>query len=806
MSLAVVGVLLSFSAFSDARDVSLFNDGWKFRLEDRFEYKSSELDDSDWREVMLPHDWSIESAFSETNSGRNAWLPGGIAWYRKTFTLLESCKGKHIEIQFGGVYKNAAVWINNTHVGTQHDGYTSFFYDISELLYYGGKENVIAIQVDNSIQPNCRWYSGSGIYRNVHLKILEPTHVATWGTFITTPEVSKKRATVSVETTVENMDEAKELVLETIIYDAENRAVATTRSEVAASRFAKKTIQQELQVKRPNLWSVDTPYLYRAESVLKSGKVVLDRYPSTFGIRSIEFDADRGFFLNGENMKMKGVCLHHDAGSFGAAVPDASIWRYRLQKLKAMGCNAIRTAHNPASATFMDLCDEMGFLVMDEFVDKWDKTYRPSLAEDSPFYDVSFFDPNFSDEWKRNFESTILRDRNRPSVIMWSVGNENHPPESLGQKHGLRTYASFVRSLDPTRPVISGMERGKDYKGKNIVERKVNDIIDSCRYMDLIALNYGEQWCEMIGEKKPGKPFVGTESYRYFNSTLEVRFASVERSPWLDALENDNNMGVFLWPGIGYLGESKTFPNASGNSGLISSAEFRRHESYLYEAFWTEEPMVYLAIYEEDPDTVEGTWGTPKLSRNWNRIAGEATHAATYGNCDSVNLYLNGKLLGNQKLADVPNWIMKWRDIAYEEGTLTAKGVVDGVEVCASTVTTAGDVSRIRLTADAESLKSAGFIRVDLQLTDDAGRPVVFSEKELTFKISGDAEIFALNNGNGDVVNSRLNRTNRPTYLGRCLCLIKTGDDTGAFTLTVKGPGLEAAVLELEVAGTGNET
>jgi beta-galactosidase len=585
-------------------------------------------------------------------------------------------------------------------------------------------------------------------------------------------------------------------VLETIIYDADHREVASGRSKVSASRFAKKTVRQELTVKKPNLWSVDAPHLYRAESVLKSGKVVLDRYPTTFGIRSIEFDAERGFFLNGENLKMKGVCLHHDAGSFGAAVPDASIWRFRLEKMKELGCNAIRTAHNPASDEFMDLCDELGFLVMNEFVDKWDKTYRPNLAEDDPFYDVSFFDPNFSDEWKRNFESTILRDRNRPSVIIWSVGNENHPPESPGQKNGLRTYASFVRSLDPTRPVISGMERGKDYKGKNIVERKVNDIIDSCRYMDLIALNYGEQWCKMIAEKKPGKPFLSTESYRYFNSTPEVRFASVERSPWLDALENDNNMGVFLWPGIGYLGESRTYPKAGGNSGLISSAEFRQHVSYLYEAFWTEEPMVYLAIYEEDPDTVEGTWGTPKLSRNWNRTAGETTHAATYSNCDSVNLYLNGKLLGNRKLADVPNWIMKWRDIAFEEGTLTAKGVVDGAEVCESTVKTAGEASRIQLTVDEESLKSAGFVRIELQLTDDAGLPVPFSEKELTFSIGGDAVIFALNNGNGDVVNSRLNTTSRPTYLGRCLCLVKKGSDTGAFTLTVNGPGLEAAVFE----------
>ncbi|MCK4957938.1 MAG: DUF4982 domain-containing protein, partial [Planctomycetes bacterium] len=237
---------------------------------------------------------------------------------------------------------------------------------------------------------------------------------------------------------------------------------------------------------------------------------------------------------------------------------------------------------------------------------------------------------------------------------------------------------------------------------------------------------------------------------------------------------------------------------ASGNSGLISSTEFRRHESYLYEAFWTEEPMVYLAIYEEDPDTLEGTWGTPKLSRNWNRTAGEMVNAVTYGNCDSVNLYLNGRLLGNQKLADFPNWIMKWRDIAYEEGTLTAKGVVDGVEVCDSTVKTAGDASRMRLTADTESLKPAGFIRVELQLTDDAGRPVVFSEKDLTFEISGDAEIFALNNGNGDVVNSRLNCTNRPTYKGRCLCLIKKESDASSFTLTVKGAGLEAAVLELK--------
>lgn len=785
-----------FSAYSsnqtESRKIINFNADWKFFLDDKKEFCSEAYDDRNWRSIDLPHDWSVEAEFSKENSGRNAWLPGGIAWYRKTFDLPKEYAGKNIEIQFDGIYKNASIWVNNHPVGQQYDGYTSFYYEISELLK-AGESNTIAVRVDNSIQPNCRWYSGSGIYRNTWLTITNKTHVATWGTFISTPLIEEKKAQVEIVTTIENLDVKKNLNLETIIYDPKGNKVISSSSKFETGHYRSTEIKQQLVIPNPQLWELEDTKLYTAVSVITSDKGIEDEYKTTFGLREILFDADKGFFLNGKNLKMKGVCLHHEAGSLGAAVPKA-VWRRRLEKLKSIGCNAIRTAHNPSTVEFLDLCDELGFLVMDEFVDKWENPYKKPSAKKNPFFDVPFADPHFSTEWKKNFGATIRRDRNHPSVIIWSVGNENHSPGTAEENHGMKQYGAFVRNMDPTRPVISGMERGLD---KPVAE-KVEDIIESCEYMDLIALNYGEQWCKLIADRKPGKAYVSTESYVYFNSELEKRFANIERSPWLDVLDNDSNMGLFLWVGIDYLGESKTWPQLGTDCGLFDAAGFRKNSSYLYEAFWSEKPMVHLEVYEREADDFSktGRWWWPQTNEKWNFPKDSLLDIVTYTNCETVDLYLNNKKLGSQKLDDFPNWIMKWRKISHESGTLRAVGKINGKIVCQSEIHTTGKPQHIVINSDVKKPSANELVHIEISLTDKKGNLVTIDDKKLQFKLEGDGEIIALDNG--DICNSDAfsNKKSRLTYKGRCLCIVKVGKNhTQELKLSITSENLKPSSI-----------
>lgn len=745
--------------------------------------------------IELPHDWSVEHGFSKQSSGRNAWLPGGIGWYRKQFILPETYKKKHIEIQFDGVYRHVQVWVNGEHIGNQYDGYTSFYFDISPYLKFG-EPNVIAVKVDNSIQPNCRWYSGSGIYRNTWLTISDKLHVNNWGTYITTPEVSKEKAIVNVITTINNFRGKASFNLKTTLYNSKGIQVGFASTTIDAKLMKEYVVEQEIAIQSPELWSHETPNLYSAISQIENNNNLVDDYKSTFGIRTIDFDAEKGFFLNGQNLKLKGVCLHHDAGVLGASVP-LEIWRSRLHSLKEIGGNAIRTAHNPMSLEFMDLCDEMGFMVMDEFVDKWydNVPYANSNLKSNFFNPNGFGDPKFYLEWERNYKQTVFRDRNHPSVIMWSVGNENHSPGDVRQNAGLKKYASFVRTLDPTRPVISGMERGKD----GVPSEKVDAIIETTNYMDLIAMNYGEQWVEEIGNRNPGKPFVSTESYIYFNSTPEQRFANIERLPWFDVLDNDFNIGLFLWSGIDYLGESKKFPKLGSDSGLIDMAGFRKERSYLYEALWTDKPIVRIAVYEGHADdfSTSGRWGWPPMHESWNLETEKKYDLVTYTNCESVNLYLNDELIGNQKLSGFPNWIMKWRNINYQPGTLKAVGVVNEKEVCEFQLKTAGKLHHLGFKYDKKEVSSNEVIQVEVNLLDKKGNLISHEDALLNFELEGDGEIIGLSNGTINDITSFKNKKSRKTHKGKCLVIIKAGSKTNAMKLKVNSKNLKLQILNL---------
>ncbi|MCL7754604.1 glycoside hydrolase family 2 TIM barrel-domain containing protein [Polaribacter sp. Z022] len=747
-----------------------FNNNWKFNLSNKGEYSKPDYLDEDWRTLNVPHDWSIEQEFSKNNSGRNAWLPGGIGWYRKSVVIAKQDADKEFLIEFDGVYKNSTLWINGHYVGNQNDGYTNFHYNITSFLKFGEK-NTFAVKVDNSIQPNCRWYSGSGIYRNVWLVKTNKIAVDQFGTFITTPKISEDIALVNIETTIRNYSNSESISIETVIYNAKGLKVGSVKSNKNLKNRTTTKINQQVTINKPEFWSLQDTKTYSAKSVISKNGKVLDVYNSKFGIRTLEFHPKNGFFLNGENLKLKGVCLHHEAGVLGAAVP-IDIWKSRLKTLKSFGCNAIRTAHNPMSKEFLDLCDEMGFLVMNEFVDKWnsDASLVWAPKKHPTFFNPSgFADPFFEFEWQKNYKTTILRDRNHPCVIIWSVGNENHSPGTVEQIEGLRRYTAFVRSLDPTRPVVSGMERGKD----GDPSEKIKAIIKTTNEMDLIAMNYGEQWVKEIGLQNPDKPYVSTESYIYFNSTPKKRFANIEKAPWIDVLENNHNMGLFLWVGIDYLGESRNFPKLGSDSGLLDRAGFRKEISYLYEAFWSKKPMVRIAVYDGKADdfSTSGRWGSPPMKSNWNLEKNKKYDLVTYTNCDSVDLYLNGKKIGNKKLKDFSNWIVKWRDVNYKPGTLKAVGIINGKPVCEYVIRTSKKPSSFKFIP--KEITTRKIIQVEVNLTDRKGVLVSHIPTKVNFKINGNAKIIGIDNGD---VTDASNFNNTKTGIiknGRCLVLIQ---------------------------------
>src|SRR5690606_14506137 len=446
--LTVVIIFLFINVHAQHKTRIGFNDNWKFILDSSKVYSDPGFDDAAWRTLNLPHDWSIEGTFDKNNkagTGGGA-LPGGLGWYRKTFLIPFSQKDKIFFIGFDGVYKNSEVFINGHSLGIRPNGYISFQYDITPHLKYGVK-NVIAVKVDNSQQPNSRWYSGSGIYRNTWLTSVNKSHIEINGTFITTPVVTHEEAIVKIKTRIKNGGKAK---LITTIFDAAGKQVATSSSNISVEES-----DQRLVITNPQLWSVHDPALYKAVSQLVSGKNILDEYETVFGIRSFSFDAAKGFFLNGKSLKIIGVCNHHDLGALGAAINTRALER-QLEILKAMGCNGIRTAHNPPAPELLDLADKMGFIVMDEAFDMWAKPKSP--------FDYHL---DWSAWHRKDLEDLIVRDRNHPSVFMWSVGNEI--PEQWGdEKKGdstgrviSRELVSIIKNLDTTRPITTGNKIGR---------------------------------------------------------------------------------------------------------------------------------------------------------------------------------------------------------------------------------------------------------------------------------------------------------------------------------------------------------
>jgi beta-galactosidase len=789
-----------------------FDRGWRFHKGDFPGAEVPRLSDADWRILDLPHDWSIEGPFDEKepSSFCGAYLPTGIGWYRKRFHLPNSYKNKKLTIEFDGIYELSAVWVNGHFLGQRPYGYVPFFYDLTPHVALGD-ENVIAVKVDNSRQTNCRWYSGSGIYRHTWLLSTNKVHVAHWGTFVSSSRVSKQAAALRISTRISNESESPAgCTLVTSIIDGNGNVVDSAEASQDIATGQEYEFLQEIKVNLPHLWSVNDPYLYRAHSTVRTGGRTSDEYDTPVGIREAVFDADSGFLLNGERVKLNGVCLHHDGGSVGAAVPER-IWERRLEILKEMGCNAIRTSHNPFAAEFLDLCDRMGFLVMNEAFDEW----KVPKGQIGPNGYAKYFD-----EWyERDVQNLVRRDRNHPCVVLWSAGNEIGDQGSPQGAETLQQLLKVFNTEDPTRMVTAGCDHIHSEPASEAARPEFLALLD------VVGYNYVDRWRDrkekyysIDRHAFPRRRFVGTESEAMggvrgeypelfaasapvagFFQFLGGRNVDVEQL-WKFVSTYDYVAGDFMWTGIDHLGEAR-WPMKSSSSGVIDTCGFKKDGYYFYQSQWTDKPVLHLFPH----------W-------NWKGKEGQIIPVTCFTNCDTVELFLNGRSLGVKgyefpRLGMEVRWgnlpdrakvlrttadlHLSW-DVLYEPGALKAVGTKDGKIFATDEVYTTGDPASIGLSSDRASIGTdpSDVAHVTVHILDQNGRVVPIADNEIAFEIEGAGSLLATDNGNpASLEDYKSNR--RRAFNGLCLAIVKSNGKTGEIQVSAVSPGLQAARVSI---------
>ncbi|MBL7152594.1 MAG: DUF4982 domain-containing protein [Phycisphaerae bacterium] len=764
---------------ASGRLVQSFDFGWKFFKGEQQDAEKVDYNDSQWRAVDVPHDWSIEGNFGKDNAGKasGAYLPLGIGWYRKEFRIDSDQRVMKVFIEFDGIYKNSDVWINAHHLGKRWYGYASFRYDLTKHLNWDGA-NVMAVRVDNSEQT-CRWYSGSGIYRHVRLMLTERLHVGQWGTYVTTPEVSAISAKVKVKTLIKN-DYAvpKNCTLRTAILDDRGRRVAQAQSEKTIAGDGEFEFSQEMQVLTPALWSVESPGLYCAYTMVLEDQKIVDRCATPFGIRDIKWDPKKGLLVNGKSVLMKGVCLHHDLGALGAAFNDRAMER-RLEVLKSIGCNAIRTSHNPPAPQLLDMCDTMGFLVIDEAFDKWGGKHHATWSQD----------------WQRDLDSMIRRDRNHPCVVLWSVGNEVRGEEKKETQDKLKMLVDYVHKVEPSRKVTCGT-----------FPKYVPDFVG---IQDVAGLNYQEQWFDEYRQNDPNIVIISTEAYPYYRGRGDTHKAFYPMNPWFDAANNDYVAGSFIWTGIDYLGEAVAgWPLHGWNCSLIDTCGFPRPIAHLLRSLWTDEPMVYIAVVDESLDVQAETkdhWGWPKMVSHWTRpggpkLEGKDVKVVTFANCETVELLLNGLSLGVKKRADFEDGMMTWT-VPCLPGVIEAVGRNSGGVVCWDKLITAGKATAIALRADRPTIWADGhdLCHVEANVVDADGILVPGSSHLIRFHVSGQGKIVGVDNGNLWSTESYKAKA-RKAFGGRSMVIVQSTGEPGRIQLSATSAGLLPAALTIDAA------
>jgi beta-galactosidase len=776
------GVALASLAISTAgaREVLSFDDGWRFLKTDAPDAEQPGFDDSNWKAVSVPHDWSIAGPFAETNKtgGAGAFLPSGVAWYRKHFSLPSEDLGRRVFVEFDGVMQNSDVWINGFHLGHRPNGYVSFRYELAgSVLNFGrGTANVLAVCADTSAQPASRWYAGGGIYRHVRLVVTDPVHIAENGVFVSMPKILAAEATVRIETSVTNESAApREITVQTSLVAPDGETVGAIESSQTVGNGATAKLDQQIIFARPQLWNLDGPKLYTAVSKVRDGGNVLDEQTTPFGIRDARFEADTGFWLNGKNFKLKGVCLHADGGAFGAAMPLA-IWEARLKTLKSLGVNAIRTAHNPPAPEFLDLCDRLGLLVMDEFFDCWTVAKNP--------YDYHLY---FNAWSKLDERDTILRDRNHPSVIIYSVGNEIHDtPKAELAKGILQGLVAVAHEADPTRPVTQALFR------PNVSYDYDNGLAD---LLDVVGQNYRENEILAAHEQKPSRKILGTENTH-------------DRRQWTAVRDHAPYAGQFLWTGIDYLGESRRWPVVGHGSGLLDRTGAIRPLGRERESWWNDAPMVAITrraaatdLMPTDPGYAQEERHTQVLFSDWTPkdLKPHSENVEVYSNCKEVELFLNGKSLGKREInadASPRNWT-----VPFAPGMLKAVARDEkGKAAATNELRTAGRPLKIILTTEAPKL-SPGWDDVAVvraKIVDAKGVQIPRANDLISFKVSGPGVIAAVDNA--DNGSHELFQTDvRHAFQGECVAFVKA-TAAGKIILTATTAGLDAGSITLKAS------
>ena len=795
---------LLFSCLSASSQISFgdskkINDSWKFNLQETPEAKNTAFDDSKWQKINLPHDWSVKGQLSPTLASCTGYLPGGIAWYRKSINIPQSKSGEKVYLYFEGVYNRSEVFLNGHSLGKRPNGYISFAFDATPFVKYGG-ENTISVRVDHSQSADSRWYTGSGIYRDVWVVYANPVHIAQWGVYAY-PEVKKGAGTLNVEVEVENGSSSKSaltVINELISKDGKSVAKSSSKVDVAASQNGK--ISTKLNIKNPQLWDLENPNLYQLKTtVLKDGKQIDETVTKT-GFRKFTFDPNNGFALNDKWMKMKGVCLHHDAGVLGSAVP-REVWKTRLKTLKEIGVNAIRTSHNPQATDFYELCDELGLLVLNEAYDEWEYPKRKWMTG----WNVGV--PEFqghSDvfaEWaEKDLEDFVRRDRNHLSVFAWSIGNEvdypndpySHPVLDKGKDgFGQAAYGGYkknapdamrlgaiakrlvaaVKKYDKSRPTTAGlagvaMSNETEYPGA----------------LDITGYNYTESKYQSDHEKYPNRVIFGSENVH-------------DMEPWLAVKNNKHIFGQFLWTGIDYLGESGQWPSRGFYSGLVDFAGVIKPRGYFRQSLWSDKPMAYLGTYplKNEKDISKDAWAI------WNYEAGQKIRVVCYTNAAKARLELNGKVVGETKLYDEKTGIIYW-DIPFASGKLEAIGLdKNDKEVSRYAIkTTQQPVELTIAEKDITISKDRGVAKIMVQVKDQNGLPVMLSDNEVTCTISGPGVLLGLEAGNNSDMTDYTDNVHR-VYHGRIAAYIEATGEAKPIKVTFTSQWLKPVEITVNV-------
>jgi len=768
----------------------LFDYNWKFLQGDEALARSRDFNDSGWRSLDLPHDWSIEGKINPNNptGGGGGYFPAGTGWYRKTFAVPQDWKGKNVSVYFEGVYMNSEVFINGKSLGVYPYGYSSFSYDLSPYLDFG-KENVIAVRVDNSQQMNSRWYSGSGIYRHVWLNVTSTVHVAHWGVNISTPQVSSKKATVLVKTKVKNETAfALSVVVKTFLRNKNAKNAGGGQMKVELPANSEKEITQTIQVSDPMLWTPETPHLYQAQIQVVKDKKVLDDTKTNFGIRSLKFTTEHGFQLNGKTVKINGGCVHHDNGCLGAAAFDRAEER-KVELLKSGGFNAVRTSHNPPSEAFLDACDRLGLLVMDESFDCW------KIGKNTNDYAKYF-----NQWWKKDLEAMILRDRNHPSIVMWSIGNEiveRGKPEAV---ETAKMLLQEVKKLDTTRPITSAV----------VNLGKWENLDPLINVHDVAGYNYNLHTAPEDHKRVPSRIIVQTESYP------KDAFAN-----WKLVQENNYVIGDFVWTAMDYLGESgigryyysgevpgehwenSFFPWHGAYCGDIDLTGWRKPISHYRSMLYNDNERLYMAVREPAPEPLQiretwwSVWPTWE-SWTWPGFEGRTIQVEVYSKYPKVRLYLNEKLIGEQATTRKQQFKATFQ-LPYAAGLIKAVGVEGNNETGSAILKTAGDAAKITLRADRKEILANGqdLSYITVELTDKEGTVQPNATNRLHFKIEGPGVIAGVDNADLKDFEQYIDNT-RKAWKGKALVVIKSRHEAGDIKLTVTSSDLPAQILTIK--------